>query len=197
MGVYEQFLIPRAGSRGEPARHLNLSQPEAQMAVRRWFQLGGLASVVVLLAACGGDASETQAAPPAGEAPATGLAAEYSQISEQYRAAWNGADVEAVARHFAEDATARVGDDTYTGRDQIRSGWLEPAVSTVSNLQVTESRVAERDGGIVDEGTYSATISPPDADSFQQTGTYVNTWARNPDGGMRIVSSIVEPDPRP
>jgi ketosteroid isomerase-like protein len=168
------------------------------MAVRRWFQLGSLASVVVLLAACGGDANDTQAAPPAEEMPASALTAEYSQVSEQYVAAWNGADVEAVTRHFAEDATARVGDDTHTGRDQIRSGWLEPAVPTVSNLQLTESRVVERDGGIVDEGTYSATISPPDGEVFQQTGTYVSTWARSPGGGMHIVSSIVEPDaPQP
>jgi hypothetical protein len=45
-----------------------------------------------------------------------------------------------------------------------------------------------------EEGTYSATISPPDAAAFQQTGSYLNTWRRGPDGGMRIVSSIVEPD---
>jgi ketosteroid isomerase-like protein len=164
------------------------------MSVRRWFQFGGLASAVVLLAACGGDASETQAAPPAAEAPATGLTAEYSRLSEQYVAAWNGTDVDAVARHFTEDATARVGEDTHTGRDQIRSGWLEPTVPSVSNLRVTESRVVERDGGIIDEGRYSATISPPDAEAFEQTGTYVNTWAPAPGGGMRLVSSIVEPD---
>jgi ketosteroid isomerase-like protein len=168
------------------------------MDVPRWLQLGTLASVVVLLAACPGGTNDTQAAPPAGETPGSSLTAEYSRVSEQYVAGWNGADVETVARHFTEDATARVGGDTYNGRDEIRSGWLEPTVPTVTDLQVTESRVVERDGGIVDEGTYSATISPPDADSFQQTGTYVNTWARTPDGGMRIVSSIVEPDaPQP
>jgi ketosteroid isomerase-like protein len=168
------------------------------MAVRRWFQLGSLASAVVLLAACPGDGNDTQTAPAAEDMPAADLTAEYSRLSEQYVAAWNGADVDAVARHFADDATARVGEDTYTGRAEIRSGWLEANVPAVSNLQVTESRVVERDGGIVDEGRYSATISPPDAAAFQQTGSYLNTWRRTPDGGMRIVSSIVEPDaPQP
>jgi ketosteroid isomerase-like protein len=164
------------------------------MPVRRWFQLGSLASIVVLLAACPGGTSDTEAAPPAGQMPAADLTAEYSQVSEQYRAAWNGADVEAVARHWADDATARVGESTYTGLAEIRSSWLEPAVPTVSNLQVTESRVAERDGRIVEEGRHSATISPPDAEAFQMTGTHTTTWTRTPDGGMRIVSNILKAD---
>jgi ketosteroid isomerase-like protein len=164
------------------------------MAVRRWFQLGSLASVVVLLAACPGGGNDTQAASPAGEMQAADLTAEYSRLAEQYIAAWNGNDVDAVARYWADDATAQVGEDTYNGLAEIRSGWLEPAVPTVSNLQATERRLVERDGRIVEEGRHSATISPPDAEAFQVTGTHTTTWTRTPDGGMRIVSTIVKAD---
>jgi hypothetical protein len=68
--------------------------------------------------ACAPDADDAApAAEPAG-APAADLTTmpqELADRTEQYTAAWNSNDPAAVAAFFTDNATARVGDDAFTG----------------------------------------------------------------------------------
>lgn len=172
------------------------------MTVRQWFRLCGVVSVLVLAVACGrDDEREVEVAPPAADltmADDDAVDGDYARARDGYIAAWNGSDVEAVARHFTEDATAQVGDSTYNGLAEIRRGWLQENVPVVSNLRADDERTTARGDEIVAEGMYSATIAPPDTASFQQTGRYTITWVRAPGADLRIRSTSVTPDaPQP
>jgi uncharacterized protein (TIGR02246 family) len=132
-------------------------------------------------------------APPVADAPPPELEA----VAEQYTAAWNGNDAAAVAAFFTDDAMATVDGEMYHGRDEIRTGWIEPNVGAVSNLEVHQTS-ARRDGDSFHaEGTYTARVDPPDADAFDGSGRYTLTWTLDADGQWRISNTTVDNDEPP
>jgi uncharacterized protein (TIGR02246 family) len=113
--------------------------------------------------------------------------------TDRYVAAWNGDDPEAVAAFFTADATAVVDDDTFQGRAEIQEGWLQ-LVPDVSNLEATETSVRRVGDDWQSEGTYTGTISAPDAEPMDASGRYTVTWTRDADGEWRIRSTEVHAD---
>jgi ketosteroid isomerase-like protein len=156
--------------------------------------------VVALAAGCARDTDE--AFPPAGEpagSPATADATmppELANRVEQYTAAWNGSDPAAVAEYFAEDATARIADETYTGRQEIQAGWLQN-VPTISNLAINETTFEQRGQDYYSAGTYTHDPIAEGPTAGNAGGRYSVTWTRAADGQWRIRSSEVMPDAQP
>jgi uncharacterized protein (TIGR02246 family) len=158
-----------------------------------------LTLILPLAAACARDADDTVPAAEPAQAPATDQGAmpqELAGRTEQYTAAWNGNDPAAVAAFFTEDATARVGDDTFTGRQEIQSGWLQN-VPNVNNLATRETRTEQRGQDYHSEGTYTHDAFQTDAGPSGTGGRYTITWTRDADGQWRIRSSEVMPDAPP
>jgi len=57
-------------------------------------------------------------------------------VVKDYDAAWNAHDVEGVMAFFTDDAVVRMEPSppdefggVYTGKEQIRTGWVEPLIS--------------------------------------------------------------------
>jgi uncharacterized protein (TIGR02246 family) len=159
--------------------------------------------LVPLVMACGRDAGDTVPAPgtdPAA-APAPGAAApgqatappELASRVEQYTAAWNGNDPAAVAAFFTDDATARVGDDTFTGRQEIQSGWLQN-VPNITNLQINETRSEQIGQDFRSEGTYTHDAFQSPDGTTSTSGRYTVTWTQAADGQWRIRSTEVTPN---
>jgi uncharacterized protein (TIGR02246 family) len=157
--------------------------------------------VVALTAGCARDTDETF--PPAGEPAGSPAAAgdvnmppELASRVEQYTAAWNGSDPAAVAEYFTEDATVRVGDETYTGRQEIQTGWLQN-VPNISNLAINETTVEQRGQDYHSAGTYTHDPLAGGPNAGNAGGRYSVTWTRSPDGQWRIRSSEVMSDAQP
>jgi uncharacterized protein (TIGR02246 family) len=157
--------------------------------------------LVPLVMACGRDADDTVPAPgtdpaAAPEAPATGQATAPPELAsrvEQYTAAWNGNDPAAVAAFFTDDATVRVGDDTFNGRQEIQSTWLQN-VPGITNLQIIETRSEQIGQDFRSEGTYThAPFQSPDG-TTSTGGRYTVTWTQAADGQWRIRSTEVMSD---
>jgi uncharacterized protein (TIGR02246 family) len=152
------------------------------------------AFLVPLLVACEPAAEEPAVFPAEEPAPIVEAPpAEVQTAIDRYVAAWNGDDPEAVAAFFTEDATVVVDDDTYRGHAEIVEGWL-PTVPAVSNLRVTDQMVERVGNDWRGEGTYAATIAPPDEEAMETTGRYTVVWTLGPDGQWRIRSSEVHAD---
>lgn len=148
------------------------------------------------LGACAPDDDvEVEDIPPATEAqaPADQVPMELRSANDQYTAAWNGSDPQAVAAFFLPDATVTVGDSTFTGRDRIMAGWLQPNVARINDLQITETRAQPAGADWHTEGTYRH--QPMPGDTMASTGgRYMVMWTRAPDGQWRIRSTEVMPD---
>jgi uncharacterized protein (TIGR02246 family) len=161
-----------------------------------------LTSLLVALAAgCARDTDEAfpPAAEPAGSPAAAGdvtMPPELASRVEQYTAAWNGSDPAAVAEFFTEDATARVADDTFTGRQEIQAGWLQN-VPNISNLAINETTFEQRGQDYHSAGTYTHDPLAEGPTAGNAGGRYTVTWTRAPDGQWRIRSSEVMPDAQP
>jgi uncharacterized protein (TIGR02246 family) len=158
-----------------------------------------LSLIVPLAMACARDADDTEPAADRPEAPAADVATmppELAARSEQYTAAWNGNDPAAVGAFFTDDATARVGDDTFAGRQAIESGWLAN-VPNVNNLQIQETRTEQRGQDYYSEGTYTHDAFQTEEGPSGTGGRYAVTWTRAADGQWRIRSSEVMPDAPP
>jgi ketosteroid isomerase-like protein len=176
---------------------------EAVMHYRARISLFTCCLLVPLAMACARDADDTVPPPaaepvgaPAPAPPATGQATmppELTNRVQQYTSAWNGSDPAAVSAFFTDDATARVGDDSFSGRQEIQSGWLQN-VPNINNLQINETRSEQRGQDFYSEGTYThAPFQAPDGTS-STSGRYTVTWTRAADGQWRIRSTEVMPD---
>jgi uncharacterized protein (TIGR02246 family) len=155
-----------------------------------------LSLIVPLAVGCARDAEDTVPAADWAEAPATDPATmpqELAARSEQYTAAWNGNDPAVVAGFFTDDATARVGDDTFTGRQEIESGWLV-LVPDINNLQIQETRTERRGQDYYSEATYTHAPFQTEDGPSGTSGRYAVTWTQGADGQWRIRSSEVMPD---
>jgi uncharacterized protein (TIGR02246 family) len=136
------------------------------------------------------ETAEAQAADP------TAVPQEIAARFEQYTAAWNGNDPAAVAAFHTDDATARVGDDMFTGRQEIESGWLQN-VPLINNLQTHVTRTEQRGQDYFVEGTYTHASFQTEEGPSGTSGRYVNTWTQGADGQWRIRSTEVTPDAPP
>ncbi|HSJ15999.1 MAG TPA: nuclear transport factor 2 family protein [Longimicrobiales bacterium] len=147
------------------------------------------------LAACAPDTETEEMPPPTEElaAPTDQLPADVMSVSDQYIAAWNGNDPQAVSTFFLEDATVTVGDSTWTGRAQIMTGWLQPNVAAINELEITETRAEQHGADWHSEGTYRHRAMEGDT-TGSTSGRYEVMWTRAPDGQWRIRSSEVMPD---
>jgi uncharacterized protein (TIGR02246 family) len=158
-----------------------------------------LSLIIPLAMACAPAAEDTAPAAEPAAAPAADLATMPQELAgrvEQYTAAWNGNDPAAVAAFFTDDATARVGDDTFTGRQEIQGGWLQN-VPNINNLQIHETRTEQRGQDFYSEGTYTHDAFQTDAGPSGTSGRYAATWTQDADGQWRIRSSEVMPDAPP
>ncbi|CAN5880474.1 hypothetical protein BH23GEM9_BH23GEM9_09030 [soil metagenome] len=158
-----------------------------------------LSLIVPLAAACARDADDTVPAAEPAEAPATDMATMPAALTgrvDQYTAAWNGSDPAAVAAYFTDDATARVGDDTFNGRQEIESGWLAN-VPNINNLQIHETRTEQRGQDYYSEGTYTHAPFQTEEGPSGTSGRYTVTWTQSADGQWRIRSTEVMPDAPP
>jgi len=153
-------------------------------------------SLLLPLAACAPD-TEEEGVPPVEEMPTMMPAAPAELVSaeQSYIAAWNGTDAAAAGEFFLEDATAMLGDSTYTGRADIVARWIAPNVATVSELTVTESLSEQRGEEWYTEGTYQHKSQPADGTEMTDaSGRYMHTWARTPEGQWKIRMAHVIPD---
>jgi uncharacterized protein (TIGR02246 family) len=154
--------------------------------------------LVPLAVGCARDDADTvppPAAEPAETRATTGQAtmpADLVTRTEQYTAAWNGSDPAAVAQYFTEDATARVGEDTFSGRQEIQNGWLQN-VPNIRDLQIFETRSEQRGEDYYAEGTYTHAPVEDGPTAGGTDGRYTVTWTRDADGQWRIRSTEVMP----
>jgi uncharacterized protein (TIGR02246 family) len=138
-------------------------------------------------------AEETAEAPAADP---TAVSQEIARRVDQWVAAWNGNDPAAVAEFFTADATARVGDDTYNGRQEILSGWLQN-VPNINNLQTRETRTEQRGQDYFVERTYTHAPFQTEEGPSGTSGRSTTTWTQGADGQWRIRSAEVMPDAPP
>ena len=158
-----------------------------------------LSLIVPLAAACARDADDTVPAAEPAETQATDLATMPQELAsryDQYLAAWNGNDPAAVAAYFTDDATARVGDDTFNGRQEIESGWLV-LVPNINNLQTHDTRTEQRGQDYYVEGTYTHASFETEEGPSGTSGRHTITWTQAADGQWRIRSTEVMPDAPP
>ncbi|HSJ15995.1 MAG TPA: nuclear transport factor 2 family protein [Longimicrobiales bacterium] len=160
----------------------------------RTMLLAGFA--LLPLAACAPDTETEELDVPAAEEvqAENRLPSDLEDVNDEYLAAWNGNDANALGAFFTEDATATLGDTTFTGRAEIIAAWLEPNVATVSDLEITETRTEPRGTDWYSEGTYRHATTDAAAPDGRATGRYTVTWTRTADGQWRIRSTQITPD---
>lgn len=167
--------------------------------IRSYSRLGIAAALVLTTAACARDEPvDTEFAAPTAETEQPGVMeeqpADLVTAQQNYIAAWNGTDVDAVTAFFTDDATVVAGEDTYNGIAEIREQWVAEGVGIVSNLEATPESVTRTGNEIHEEGTYSHTVTPPEGDVQTVTGRYTVTWTLGADGTWRIRSTTVQQD---
>jgi len=159
-----------------------------------------LSLILPLAMGCARDAEDTvpAAEPVVQAADPPAVPQEIARRVEQYIAAWNGNDPAAVAGFFTADATARVGDNTYNGHQEILSGWLQN-VPNINNLQRRELGGEQRGQDHVVEATYTHEPFQTEEGPSGTSGRSTLTWTQDADGQWRIRSAEVMPDapPRP
>jgi uncharacterized protein (TIGR02246 family) len=141
---------------------------------------------------------EETARPVAEEVETTSEApADLMQAQEAYTAAWNADNLAALSAFFLDDATAKIGDETYTGRQQLETNWLQPRQAISTDLTPTVTNTERRGDDWLLSGTYTTMVTEPGAQPVQGTGRFAVTWTRTPEGQWRIRSSEVVRDPLP
>ncbi|HSJ15994.1 MAG TPA: nuclear transport factor 2 family protein [Longimicrobiales bacterium] len=165
---------------------------------RRSTVLAGF--LLLPLAACAPDAEQEENPPPAAQelgAPTEQPPEDLIRIGDEYVAAWNGEDAAAVSAFFMEDAVVRVGDETYSGRQEIETRWVLPSLPAISDLEITETNTERRGDEWYRAGTYRHQVIEEGAEPFTATGRYLTIWARTPDGQWRIRTEEVTADASP
>ena len=94
-------------------------------------------------------------------------------VVKDYDAAWNAHDVEGVMAFFTDDAVVRMepppSDEfggVYTGKEQIRAGWIEPLMPGF-HVESRDHQVAGHQEGVGDRVIWTAMVS---GDFFRQMG---------------------------
>ena len=94
-------------------------------------------------------------------------------VVKDYDAAWNAHDVEGVMAFFTDDAVVRMEPappdefgGVYTGKEQIRAGWVEPLISGF-HVESSDHQVAGHQEGVGERVIWTAMVS---GDFFRQIG---------------------------
>jgi hypothetical protein len=94
-------------------------------------------------------------------------------VIKDYDAAWNAHDVEGVMAFFTEDAVVRLEPappdefgGVYTGKEQIRAGYVEPSMAGFQ-VESSDHRVAGHQEGVAERVTWTAMVS---GDFLRQMG---------------------------
>jgi ketosteroid isomerase-like protein len=94
-------------------------------------------------------------------------------VINDFDAAWNAHDVESVLAFFTDEAVVRIEPPppdefggVYTGKDQIRAGFVEPLM-TGFHVESRDHQVAGHQEGVGDRVVWASTLS---SDLFRQMG---------------------------
>jgi ketosteroid isomerase-like protein len=94
-------------------------------------------------------------------------------VLKDFDAAWNAHDIEGVLAFFTDDAVVRMepppSDEfggVYTGKEQIRAGWVEPLMPGF-HVESRDHQVAGHQEGVGDRVIWTAMVS---GDFFRQMG---------------------------
>jgi ketosteroid isomerase-like protein len=94
-------------------------------------------------------------------------------VIKDFDAAWNAHDLEGVMAFFTDDAVVRMeapspdeSGEVYTGKEQIRAGFVEPLVAGF-HVESRDHQVTGHQEGVGDRVIWTAMVS---GDAFGQTG---------------------------
>jgi ketosteroid isomerase-like protein len=94
-------------------------------------------------------------------------------VMKDYDAAWNAHDVEAVMAFFTDDAVVRLEPappdefgGVYTGKEQIRAGYVEPTMAGF-HVESRDYQVSGHQEGVEERVTWTAMVS---GDFLRQMG---------------------------
>lgn len=105
--------------------------------------------------------------------------------------AWQGTDVMVFQPYFAENAVVITPDKRYTGWNEIRTGWIEPSLPTMSAFVATPTAFTREGNDIIETGTYSFNMKQ-DTGVHEMKGTYTHRWSQQPDGSWRLISATIK-----
>jgi ketosteroid isomerase-like protein len=105
---------------------------------------------------------------------------------EGYVAAWNSGNPAAVGAYFTDDARATLGENAFSGRQEIVTNWLASTMPRVSNLAANPASFTPAASQVTETGHYTMSMG-----GQAVGGTYTIVWARQPDGSWRITSTSV------
>ena len=128
-------------------------------------------------------------------APADPLPAAVRAAHDAYVAAWNPGDRAALAALFAEDARVSFGDETMEGRARIDERWLAEDAGKVSDLVMVPERVTRSGDEVTESGTATLHFRRGDGSIGSERGRYEHVWARQPDGGWKLRSVLMDTHP--
>ena len=118
--------------------------------------------------------------------------AELVTVRPGFIAAWHGIDPARFQVYFTEDATVITPTRTFTGWNEIQSGWITtmvPGVTRYTSTPVTFTR--ESDDVIVETGDYGYRVTR-DGTGMDISGQYTHRWVRQADGTWRLVAVTVK-----
>jgi ketosteroid isomerase-like protein len=154
-----------------------------------------LAACLLLEAACTTAGTVTTATAPAAAATVTvatsgggqaTIPASLRTAREGYVAAWNGGNPAAVGAYYTDDARVTLGENAFSGRQEIVTNWVATTMQRASNLAANPASFATSGSQVTETGRYTMSLSGQPV-----AGTYTIVWARQPDGSWRITSSNV------
>ena len=104
---------------------------------------------------------------------------------------WENGDVNALRPFYADNVVVEAAGERYSGWNDVRTRWLEPAFPVMSGFRSTDL-VFDREGAdIIERGRYSFTLTA-DGRMERASGAFAQRWQRQPDGSWKVVSLRVE-----
>lgn len=163
----------------------------------QWLRRGSTLFVAVLFAfgaaACG-ERAETQAdAEPGVVAGTEAPGAELLQRDDEFIAAWNSTNPEAVADFYTEDATVTTDAGSFTGRQQITDEWLQNVVPALQSVQVQDVAWRQDGENYVATGRYNLQMTTAEGEQITDAGTFEDTWTQD-NGTWRVRSMRLQSD---
>jgi uncharacterized protein (TIGR02246 family) len=122
----------------------------------------------------------------------------------QWNLDWAAKDIDKVMAHYADNAVLMTpGTPVASGKDAIRKGlqmmMADPALSL--KFQPSRVEVARSSDIAYTQGTYTLTLTEPATKQLiNDHGTYVTTYAKQPDGTWKAVVDMADsevPPPAP
>lgn len=154
-------------------------------------RIASCALVCALSVAGCAPADQTPTADTAADtAPAGPDRAAVSALVEDFDAALNAADVDALMATFAQNPVSMPPNQpAVTGREAVRAFWsefLEQGDLEVDNVLVQ----FQADGDLlVARGTYTLSIAPAEGEPMEDKGKWVAWWRRGADGSWKTLGN--------